>query len=276
MSPKILLRRLGATCLTALAAGCATSPDVPSAIGRVTQLDLGAKWSMPDREKGKRDRARVSAQYHLEMEADEKGPPTAEQVFRAHHQRDAIAAATALLPRPKSAGMQPSQWQTLGPSNVGGRVRALAFDPRSPNRLLAGTASGGLWISDNAGDSWRANHDFLPNLSVSTIVFDPASPNNVYLGTGEASAGLVGVGAFKSTDGGETWRFIDATNADANPDWRFVNRLAIHPTQTQVLLAALTNNDFARGAIYRSTDGGASWTRVNPPSNAGATAMTSE
>ena len=85
--------------------------------------------------------------------------------------------------------MQPSQWQALGPSNVGGRVRSMAFDPHNANRLLAGTASGGLWISDNGGTSWRANSDFFPNLSVSSIVFDPVSPNVVYLGTGEAAQG---------------------------------------------------------------------------------------
>jgi photosystem II stability/assembly factor-like uncharacterized protein len=85
----------------------------------------------------------------------------------------------------------------------------------------------------------------------------------MYLGTGEASAGLVGVGAFKSVDGGVTWAYLASTNADATPDWRFVNRLAIHPAQPQVLLAALTNNNLATGAIYRSADSGANWVRVS-------------
>jgi hypothetical protein len=264
------LRRLAATCVPALLAGCAATTVAPPEAGRAhadasaaaAPIDLGAKFRMPNRERGRRDRAAMNAQYHLELEADEKGPPSAEQLFRANAQRVAIEHATALAARPKSAGLQPSQWLSLGPSNVGGRVRSLAFDPARPNRLLAGTASGGIWVSDNAGDSWRANSDFLPNLSVSAIAFDPQSPANVYLGTGEASAGLVGVGAFKSSDGGATWAYLASTNADANPDWRFVNRIAVHPVQTQVVLAALTNNDLARGAIYRSTDGGTSWTRV--------------
>ena len=273
MSLEDSLRRLGATCVLALGAGCATAPaplatspsTAPSQAVNThaaTELDLGAKFKVPNREGGRRDRAMVNAQYHLELEADENGPPSAAQMFWANEQRHQVERATALEPRPKGAGLQPSQWQSIGPSNVGGRVRAIAFDPGRPNRMLAGTASGGLWISDNAGDSWRANSDFLPNLSVTTIVFDPLAPNNVYLGTGEASAGLVGVGVFKSTDGGETWRYLATTNVDANPDWRFVNRLAIHPTQTQVLLAGVTNNDFTGGAIYRSTDGGENWTRV--------------
>ena len=73
------------------------------------------------------------------LEADEQGPPSAAQILRAHEQRKALLRESP-APQEKSAGLQPSQWQALGPSNVGGRVRALAFDPRNSNRLLAGTA----------------------------------------------------------------------------------------------------------------------------------------
>jgi len=260
------MRRLLTTIGVALAlAGCSLAPvaTAPLVHGQaVPAMDLAAKFAMPDREKGRRDRATVNAEYHLALEADENGPPTAQQIFRAHGQRRAIAelASESL---PKAAGLQPSRWQSLGPSNVGGRVRALAFDPGAASRILAGTASGGLWISSDGGASWRANFDFLPNLSVTTIAFDPVNPNVVYLGTGEASAGLVGVGGFKSLDRGNTWQHLAATNSDANADWRFVNRIAVHPTQPQVVLAALTNNSRVTGAIYRSADAGATWTRAS-------------
>ena len=233
------------------------------------------------RERAQRERGTpISAEYNLQLEADENGPPSAAQLLRAHEQRKAIVAAAAASGREKLAGLQPSQWQALGPSNVGGRVRALAFDPRSTTRILAGSASGGLWISPDGGTTWSANQDFLPNLSISAIVFDPVNPATVYMGTGEASAGLVGIGAFKSTDGGVTWQFLPATNVDANPDWRFVNRIAVNPSQPGVLLAGVTNANRSAGGIYRSTDGGQSWTKAaamraldiafdpNTPSNA--------
>ena len=246
-------------------AGCAgtpreaaVEPGPAAAVTPVLGLNLADKFHMPDREKGRREKAGMNARYQLQTEADENGPPSAAQLLRAQEQRRAL-----VRPGGKAAGIQPYQWQSLGPSNVGGRVRAIAFDPRTAGRLLVGTASGGIWISDDYGVSWRANNDFLPNLSVTTIVFDPVDPSNAWLGTGEASGGLVGLGAFKSTDGGHTWRFIPATNVDANPDWRFVNRLAVHPTQPQVLLAGVTNNNLVTGAIYRSTDGGESWSRVS-------------
>jgi hypothetical protein len=249
-------------------AGCAGAPpQAPSAVAVAERAPVAGgaplqKVRIPNKEKGERALAEMNAEYLLKLEADEEGPPTAAKIFRAHEQRKAIERDTALASTRKSAGVPPSQWQALGPANVGGRVRAMAFDPRSASRLLAGTASGGLWISADAGASWRANQDFLPNLSVTSLVFDPVNPDVVYLGTGEASAGLVGVGAFKSTDAGNTWQYLPSTNADANTDWRFINRLAVHPTQTNIVLAAVTNNARTGGAIYRSADGGAIWTRA--------------
>ncbi|MGH8028365.1 MAG: WD40/YVTN/BNR-like repeat-containing protein, partial [Arenimonas sp.] len=252
--------------LLALAvAGCALpsrAPQAPDAgASAPPPLDLAAKFRVP-REGKKRDRAAVSAEFHLAMEADEEGPPRAHQLFRAQAQREALVRESSRTDLPKAAGLQPSQWQALGPANVGGRVRSIAVDPRNANRLFAGTASGGIWLTENAAVTWRAIFDFLPNLSVTTIVFDPANSDVLYLGTGEASQGLVGVGVFKSTDGGLTWRHLAATNTDANADWRFVNRLAIHPTQPQVLLAGVTNTTRTTGGIYRSTDGGTTWTRA--------------
>lgn len=259
------IRRHAATAFTLVVlAGCATvAPEQPAAERhaevRGAAYDWKGKFTMPDREKGRRDKAAMNALYHLKLEAGEDGPPTQEQLARANAQRHEIERQ----PFAKAAGIQPTQWQPLGPTNVGGRVRAIAFDPARTSRLLAGTASGGIWISEDLGATWRPNNDFLPNLSVTTIVFDPQNPSNVYLGTGEASAGLVGFGAYKSTDGGNTWALMPATNVDANPDWRFINRLAIHPTQPQVLLAAMTNNSRATGAIYRTADSGATWSKVS-------------
>ena len=274
------LRRLSATFpLLLLVAACASGPALrapprtadlppPSYAGYPMDPASLAKRDADEDEddEGEREREErataVSAEENLRRESDENGPPTAAQILRAQEQRRALVAAAAPS-QEKSAGLQPSMWQALGPSNVGGRVRSLAFDPSAPLRLLAGTASGGLWISPDAGLTWRANHDFLPNLSITTLAFDRTNPAIVYLGTGEASQGLVGLGAFKSLDGGNTWQFLAATNVDANPDWRFVNRIAVHPSQSSILLAGVTHSSRQSGAIYRSIDAGATWVRVS-------------
>ena len=256
--------RIAVAFIATLLAGCAAAPPQPAQFAGYPfvrdrehdrALRAGHK-TMGDRESGP-----ISAEYNLMVESDENGPPTAAQILRAHEQRQALVRDNASVA--KAAGVQPSQWQALGPSNVAGRVRALAFDPRNSNRLLAGTASGGLWITEDGGATWRANQDFLPNLSISTLAFDPRNPDVVYMGTGEASAGLVGIGVFKSTDAGRTWAFLSATSPDQNLDWRFVNRLAVHPQQTQVVLAGVTNDTRSLGGIYRSADGGFSWTKVS-------------
>ena len=251
---------LGCGC-AGIARHAASLPPAPSAAGYPmdpASLARGEEDAGGGAERG----TAISIRYNLATEADEHGPPRVWQLLRAQAERKALVAAAPAM-REKSAGLQPTGWQALGPSNVGGRVRALAFDPRNPSRLLAGTASGGLWISPDGGATWSANNDFLPNLSITTIVFDPSNPAVAYAGTGEASAGLVGVGVFKSFDGGGTWQYLSATNPDANLDWRFVNRLAVDPANPQVLLAGVTNDNLAAGAIYRSADGGGSWARVS-------------
>src|SRR5258706_10841686 len=119
---------------------------------------------------GGRERAAlISAEYNLRMEADENGPPTVAQILRANGERKVLLAAPAA--REKSAGLQPSPWQALGPSNVGGRVRPLAFDPRNSSRILPGTASGGVWISPDGGVTWHATQDLPPTPPVATIGF---------------------------------------------------------------------------------------------------------
>ena len=260
------LRRLAATCapLLLLAAGCTSFSETSSTTGTpaIPVLDVASKFQLRNRQTGKDALAKPNIQYQLMTEADEYGPPSAAQIFRAHEQRRAVESQTALRQVPKSAGLQPSQWQSLGPGNVAGRIRTIAFDPRNARRLFIGAATGGLWISEDSGASWRTINDFLPNLSITTLVIDPSNPDVMYLGTGEASQGYVGVGAFKSVDGGSTWQYLAATNVDVNPDWRFANRLAIHPAQTSILLAGVTSDTFTAGGIYRSVDAGQSWAKV--------------
>ena len=259
--------RLAAAALAAMLAGCAAqmekiaAPSGVAAAGYPLVRDRDAERAKFPRVRNDREMGVYSAEYNLMIESDEAGPPSAAQILRAQVQRRQVTRDTTNVE--KAAGLQPSQWQALGPSNVGGRVRAIAFDPRNASRILAGTASGGLWTSDDGGLTWRANQDFLPNLSITSLAFDPVNPNNVYLGTGEATQGLVGIGLFKSTDGGSTWAFLSATSVDANPDWRFVNRVAVHPTQPQIVLAGMTNDARTGGAIYRSGDGGVSWLKVS-------------
>ena len=207
-------------------------------------------------------------EYIRQWDADDQGNlPTSSQVLAADAARKSLALGDRRsngVGEPivtQGAGTGSSQWTAIGPGNVGGRVRAIAIDPRNANRLFIGAASGGIWLTEDAGQSFRPLQDFMGNLAIGTLVIDPVNPNVMYAGTGESFAGLPGIGVFKSTDSGATWTILQATTTDAsvNPggnDWVYINRLAISQANPNILLAGTLTS------LFRSGDGGVSWSKV--------------
>ena len=203
--------------------------------------------------------------------------PTSTDILRAESDRKALTlgrggGGEGEQARNLAAGISTSSWTFLGPGNVGGRLRAVLIDPRDPNRILLGASTGGIWLSTNGGQSFSAIADFLGNIVIGTMAFDPVNPNIIYAGTGESFTGYQGVGMFKSTDGGVTWAFLTATSTDTsvNPsglDWWFVNRIAVNPANPNLILAGTTTGTStggvtAIGKVYRSNNGGSSWSKV--------------
>jgi hypothetical protein len=172
-------------------------------------------------------------------------------------------AGAALQPLAGVSGV--ASWTALGPGNIGGRILAIAAHPTMAGTMWAGTAGGGIWETTNAGASWAPVNDFMGSLAVRSLAIDPTNPHNIYAGTGEGTRNadaLRGAGLFKSTDGGVTWSPLAATiPSAANPNWYYVNKIVVHPTNGLILLAA-TSDMNSNGFIYRSADGGTSWTRV--------------
>jgi photosystem II stability/assembly factor-like uncharacterized protein len=107
-----------------------------------------------------------------------------------------------------------NNWVERGPDNVGGRVRAVMFDPNDATfeTVYAGGVSGGLWKNTNISNSnsvW-ARVNIPDNLAVSSITVDPNNSNIFYVGTGESyvSGDVNGNGVWKTTDGGVSWMNI--------------------------------------------------------------------
>ena len=112
-------------------------------------------------------------------------------------------------------------WRSIGPRNIGGRIRSLAQDPRNSGTLFAGSGSGGLWKSDNGGESWRVIDDFRPPMApqalpIGAVAVARSDSSRVYVGTGEPplfsngdTSKLPGNGLYWSTDGGKIFNQLD-------------------------------------------------------------------
>ncbi|WP_425392260.1 FlgD immunoglobulin-like domain containing protein [Ekhidna sp.] len=158
---------------------------------------------------------------------------------------------------------------SLGPNNVGGRTRAVAFDVRNENIILAGGVSGGIWKSTDGGNSWVRKSDPENRNSVTCIAQDtrPGMEDVWYHGTGEivgnstsgGAAPFRGNGIYKSVDNGESWQPIASTQNETpqffNSHFQYIWDIEINPAnelQDEILVAAF-------GGILRSVDGGESW-----------------
>lgn len=175
--------------------------------------------------------------------------------------RRALAQREEMLRRNVERGVGVAQafgngdWTELGPTNTSGRTRSLLIDPSDPQRVLAGSVGGGMWVSEDGGVSWAPVDDFLPNLAVCCLERDPNDADVIYAGTGEGYFNydaINGDGIFKSTDGGTTWMQLPGTGG-----WDSVNRISVSPTNSNIVLASVRY-----GGIYRSADGGMTWTNV--------------
>ncbi len=168
-------------------------------------------------------------------------------------------------------------WQLVGPApmknsylggvkvDVSGRVTALAVDPSdsSGNTVYLGAAQGGVWKTTNGGDSWTPLTDKQASLAIGAIALAPSNPQIIYVGTGEPNSGLdsyYGAGILKSTDGGATWTRLGANEFTGAG----ISAIVVHPTNPNLVYVASSAKVIGGRApttgIFRSTDGGQTWT----------------
>lgn len=149
----------------------------------------------------------------------------------------------------------PYNGSTLGSTTGIGRVNRVIFHPANHQIVFACTPAGGLWKSSDGGISWETNTDLLSNLGVSDLAINPLNPEVMYLATGDRDAGnTYSYGILKTTDGGATWKPTGLSFGIAF-NIRAMN-VYVSPADTNLVIAATS------AGIYRSTDGGNSYTRV--------------
>ncbi|MEQ8549111.1 MAG: hypothetical protein RIC03_14455 [Cyclobacteriaceae bacterium] len=207
-------------------------------------------------------------QARLEFEIEKtKDPKTGRIPFNIKtKERDFMQRAFSSSARVAGAGDNAVPWYSRGPINQGGRTRALKIDVDNESTILAGGVSGGMWKSTNQGTSWSKTTGSDELQSVTCLAQDLNSTNNDtwYYGTGEwsgNSAGATGAayqgnGIYKSTDNGQTWVGLSATQTTTpesfTSDFNYVHEIVVDPTNGDVYAATYD-------AIYKSDDGGASF-----------------
>ncbi|MCE2707097.1 MAG: VPS10 domain-containing protein [Bacteroidota bacterium] len=153
------------------------------------------------------------------------------------------------------------KWRLVGPFR-GGRSDAVTGVKGSDKTYYFASTGGGIWKTTNSGQTWKSVSDGFFGGSMGAVAVSESDTSVVYAGGGEKTVrGNVsfGDGIWKSTDAGKTWSRAGLDKS------RFVSRLRIHPSQPQVVYAAVLGDIFApsptRG-VYKTTDGGQSWKQV--------------
>ena len=153
------------------------------------------------------------------------------------------------------------RWRLIGPFR-GGRALAVAGVPGQPEKFYFGAVGGGVWESDNAGRTWTPIFDGESVASIGAIAVAPSDPNVIYVGTGEAdmrSDIQHGDGMYKSTDAGKTWTQIGLT------DTRQIGKIIVDPKDANVVYVAALGHQYGPNAergVFKSTDGGRTWSKV--------------
>jgi photosystem II stability/assembly factor-like uncharacterized protein len=186
--------------------------------------------------------------FEWETISGKGGPPPPGARWRAWEEKTRRFSADGPAPR--------AAWFSLGPANFAGRILALAFDPDDASIVYAGSAGGGLWRSTSDASSWQPLTDGIPTLAVSGVAIHPSNGDILVIATGELPPSIVGgsagVGILRSLDRGATWQTTSLTHTVGEEHGFHV-------------VEAGPNGTFLAGALdglWRSTDGGASWTQV--------------
>src|SRR6185437_8027446 len=172
----------------------------------------------------------------------------------------ACFCATAYAQVPENL-YQDMHWRMIGPFR-GGRTRAASGVATQPNVFYIGAVDGGVWHSNDYGRTWRPIFDSQNTQSIGAIAVAPSDPNVIYVASGECLHRpdlSVGNGVYKSEDAGKTWQHLGLRDGQQFP------ALAVDPHDPHRVFAAVLGHPYGANAergIFRSTDGGKSWTKV--------------
>lgn len=157
--------------------------------------------------------------------------------------------------------LQRLSFRAIGPANMMGRATDVEGVPGDPNTVYIGTAAGGMWKTANGGTTWTPIFERERTLSIGDFALEPGNPDVIYVGTGEANVRnsvSFGRGMYKSTDGGQSWRFLGLG------DTRHIARVMVNPADPRTVFACAVGHmagPNAERGVFVSRDAGATWTK---------------
>lgn len=183
-----------------------------------------------------------------------------------------------LAPTDRSHALSLTAWTPTGPgpivngNNPGNdpttaRIGGVAAHPTDPDTIYVAAVGGGVWKTTDGGGSWTPLTDSQLTLFMGSIAISPSNPDIVYAGTGEPTNSILsfyGRGVLKSTDGGASWALMGSSVFDR----RAIGRVVIHPTDPDTVYVATgggVNGVSGNRGIWKTTNGGASWTNTASP-----------
>lgn len=152
--------------------------------------------------------------------------------------------------------------RSIGPASMSGRVAAIDAVESDPEIVYVGAATGGVWKSTDGALSFRPIFDDQPVAAIGAVAIFQPSPDIVWVGTGEGNprnSMSVGNGIYKSIDAGATWKHLGLDKSER------IHRIITHPSNPDVVWVAAMGQAWGENAergIFKTTDGGRSWTKV--------------
>lgn len=153
-------------------------------------------------------------------------------------------------------------FRNLGPAGMSGRITAIDVDLSDTDRIFAGSASGGVWLSENGGISWKPIFDDQPVLSIGSLKINQQNPSEIWVGTGEGNPRNslnTGAGIYKSIDGGKTWKPMGLEKT------KVIHRIIIDEHNPNTVYAGAMGAPWGATAdrgVYKTTDGGLTWKKI--------------
>jgi photosystem II stability/assembly factor-like uncharacterized protein len=154
------------------------------------------------------------------------------------------------------------EFRSIGPALMSGRIADIAVHPTDHSIWYVAVGSGGVWKTTNSGTTWRPVFDDERSYSIGCVVLDPSNPETVWVGTGENVGGrhvAFGDGVYKSLDGGASWKNMGLK------DSQHISEIIVDPTDPKTVYVASQGPLWSPGGergLYRSADGGETWTNV--------------